>query len=130
VTLDAAGDIYIAEYIDNRILKVSPAGVIGTFAGNGLLAISADGSPATEFGIPQGVAFDTPGNFYATSGYLIAVYRFMPNGVLTMVAGGGGGSPAPAAMRFPPRFARHIVSVSIHREISISPKPPPIASGR
>jgi uncharacterized protein (TIGR03437 family) len=91
VTLDAAGNVYIADYTDSRIREVSPAGAIGTFAGNGLLAISADGTPATLFGIPRGVAFDKLGNLYATSGTVLAVYRITPNGILTRVAGGGPG---------------------------------------
>jgi uncharacterized protein (TIGR03437 family) len=92
VTMDAAGNLYIADFTDNRVRKVNPAGTISTFAGNGIDAISADGTPATLFGIPRCVAFDKlGGNLYASSGDLIAIYRFASNGNLTRVAGGGPG---------------------------------------
>jgi uncharacterized protein (TIGR03437 family) len=91
VALDPAGNVYIGDYLDNRIRKVTPAGTIGTFAGNGIFAISPDGSPATQFGSPRDVAFDKLGNLYATSGVGGVVERIAPNTNLTRVAGGGPG---------------------------------------
>jgi uncharacterized protein (TIGR03437 family) len=91
VTLDTAGNVYIADFVDNRIRKVSPSGTIGTFAGNGLFAVPPDGSPATQFGSPRGMAFDKIGNLYATSGVGSVVTRIAPNTNVSRVAGGGTG---------------------------------------
>ena len=45
VAVDAAGNLYIADFNNNRIRKVSPAGTITTFAGNGVAAFAGDGGP-------------------------------------------------------------------------------------
>jgi len=43
VALDSAGNLYIADYANNRIGKITPAGTISTFAGNGVQGFSGDG---------------------------------------------------------------------------------------
>jgi hypothetical protein len=39
VTVDAPGNVYIADFVDNRIRMVNPSGTIGTFVGNGTFAL-------------------------------------------------------------------------------------------
>ena len=87
VTVDAAGNLYIADSQNNVIRKVSN-GVITTVAGNGTAGFSGDGGPATnaELDFPQGIAVDTAGNLYiADSGRV----RKVSNGVITTIAGNG-----------------------------------------
>ena len=47
VAVDATGNIYIADSHDMRIRRVSPSGIISTFAGTGVAGFSGDGGPAT-----------------------------------------------------------------------------------
>jgi hypothetical protein len=63
VTLDSAGDLYIADQGNNCIRKVS-GGVITTVAGNGTLGFSGDNGPATnaQLNYPVGVAVDPAGS--------------------------------------------------------------------
>jgi len=49
------GDLYIADLYNNRIRRVSTAGVISTVAGRGALAYSGDGGPATAAGLNAAV---------------------------------------------------------------------------
>ncbi len=65
VAVDSAGNLYIADYGNNRIRKVSN-GVITTVAGNGTAGFSGDNGPATsaELNMPGGVAVDSAGNLY------------------------------------------------------------------
>ncbi len=65
VAVDSAGNLYIADYANNRIRKVS-GGTITTVAGNGVVGFSGDGGPATNalLGYPEGVAVDSAGNLY------------------------------------------------------------------
>lgn len=67
VAVDAAGDIYIADSLNQRIrLVTAGTGVITTLAGNGTQGFSGDGGAATsaELNGPVGVAADTAGTVY------------------------------------------------------------------
>ena len=48
VAVDTAGNLFIADAYNDRIRKVTPAGVISTIAGNGGHGFSGDGGPATN----------------------------------------------------------------------------------
>jgi hypothetical protein len=65
--VDSAGNVYIADSMNNRIRKVAAAtGIITTVAGNGTAGYSGDGGAATsaEINNPGGVAVDSAGNLY------------------------------------------------------------------
>jgi uncharacterized protein (TIGR03437 family) len=91
VTLDSAGDLYIADQGNNCIRKVS-GGVITTVAGNGTLGFSGDNGPATnaQLNYPAGVAVDPAGNLYIADLENFRI-RKVSNGVITTVAGNGTG---------------------------------------
>lgn len=92
VAVDAAGNVYISDQFDNRIRKVSPAGVITTAAGNGLYGWTGDGSPATtaQLGSPRGMSMDAAGNLFVVSGAMSGVRRIAGGtGAIGTVAGSG-----------------------------------------
>jgi uncharacterized protein (TIGR03437 family) len=91
VTVDSAGNLYIADTGNGRIRKVSN-GVITTVAGNGTGGFSGDGGPATsaELYCPVGVAMDSAGNLYIADACTQRI-RKVANGVITTVAGNGTG---------------------------------------
>jgi hypothetical protein len=59
------GNLYISDANNNRIRKVTPAGIITTVAGGGT-AGTGDGGPATSAQVPfpLGVVADSAGNLY------------------------------------------------------------------
>jgi sugar lactone lactonase YvrE len=77
VAVDGAGNLFIADFVNNRIRKVSPDGIITTIAGNGSPTYSGDGGAATDasIGAPFGIAVDSAANVYFTSGNAIRVLR-------------------------------------------------------
>jgi uncharacterized protein (TIGR03437 family) len=89
VAVDAAGNVYIADTVNNRIRKVAN-GVISTVAGNGTLGYSGDDGPATsaQLSWPEGVAVDSAGNLYVADQNNNRI-RKVSNGVITTVAGNG-----------------------------------------
>ena len=46
LAVDASGDLFIADYGNNRVREVNAAGTIVTVAGNGTAGFSGDGMPA------------------------------------------------------------------------------------
>src|SRR5208337_2269787 len=93
VAVDSAGNLYIADFANCRIRKVTN-GVITTVAGNGTYGFSGDGGPATNAQLyePLGVAVDSAGNLYIADTYNYRI-RKVSNGVITTVAGGGTSYP-------------------------------------
>jgi uncharacterized protein (TIGR03437 family) len=89
VALDSAGNLYIAEWGNNRIRKVSN-GVITTVAGNGTRGYGGDNGPATgaPLNYPAGVAMDSAGDLYIADTYNNRIRR-VSNGVITTVVGSG-----------------------------------------
>jgi sugar lactone lactonase YvrE len=67
IAVDSAGNIFVADYSNNRIRKVSAStGLISTVAGTGVGGFNGDGITAisAELNSPFGVALDSSGNIY------------------------------------------------------------------
>lgn len=68
VAIDANGNIYIADSLNNRVRRVTPTGIMSTFAGGGSTAVinNGDGMAATSASLsdPEHVAVDPAGNVY------------------------------------------------------------------
>ena len=88
IAVDAAGNLYIADYRNNRVRKVSVGGIITTVAGNGGGGSPVDGGQATSTGLPDpiGVALDAAGNLYISTGYHV-IRKVAVGGTITTVAG-------------------------------------------
>jgi len=91
VAVDAAGNIYIADSLDNRIREVSPAGIISTLAGNGSAAYSGDGGLAilAALSSPVSVAVDATGNLYIVDSGNSRVRVVTTDGKINTIAGDG-----------------------------------------
>ena len=105
VTVDSAGNLYIAERDDHRVRKVDPAGIVTTVAGTGISGYSGDGGPATsaQLSLPVEVAVDAVGNLFIADMNNYRVRKVDRTGRITTVAGtgtsgySGDGGPATSA---------------------------------
>lgn len=105
VAVDAAGNIYFVEELNNIIRKVNTSGIASTVAGSGSTGFSGDGGPATAatFFQPTAVAIDGIGNLYIADKYNNRIRKVDTAGMITTIAGtgifgfGGDGGPATAA---------------------------------
>jgi len=91
LAIDGAGNLYIVDNGNNRIRKVTPAGVITTVAGNGAAEYSGDGDQAIYAGLnrPRGVVVDGSGNLFIADTTNHRVRKVDPSGTITTVAGNG-----------------------------------------
>jgi sugar lactone lactonase YvrE len=93
MTLNGAGNMYIADSLHNRVRKVTAStGLISTIAGNGNPTYSGDNGPAVNatLNAPSGVALDGAGNLYIADTGNNAVREIAAStGVITTVAGNG-----------------------------------------
>jgi hypothetical protein len=108
ITLDAAGDLYIAVGEYNVIRMVAPDGIISTAAGTGTAGYPGNGGQATAAKLddPIDVAVDAGGNLFIADRLNNVIREVAPNGIITNFAGegptdggySGDGGPATAAM--------------------------------
>jgi uncharacterized protein (TIGR03437 family) len=92
VTLDAAGNLYIADSLNHVVRKVTGDGRIATIAGiGGQGGFSGDGGPATqaELYYPDGLAVDSVGNLYIADSLNNRIRVVTPGGIIMTVAGNG-----------------------------------------
>lgn len=105
---DAAGNLYFASV--RKIRKVTPAGIISTFAGNGLPGVTGDGVPATATYLApmNGLAFDASGNLYCADSTLAVRKIDASTGIITRVAGTGDNIASPYSGDGMPATACHL----------------------
>jgi len=87
LALDAAGNLYVADYGNNIIRKITPAGIVSTFAGNGIAGSFDATGILASFNGPKGVAVDATGNVYVADSGNDLIREITPAGVVTTLAG-------------------------------------------
>ncbi len=94
VKVDASGNVFIADLVNNVVREVS-GGNISTIAGNNQPGFTGDNGPATQaqFNRPFGLAFDANHNLYISDSLNNRVRRIDGNGNVTTVAGNGFSDP-------------------------------------
>jgi uncharacterized protein (TIGR03437 family) len=87
IATDAQGNVYIADFYNNRIRRVTPGGIISTIAGTGDGGCTGDGGLATNaaLGFPVAVAVDSKGVIY-TSCEFTSIRKITPDGKIGTLA--------------------------------------------
>jgi len=91
VKVDAAGNLYVSDYANFVIRKITPDGVVSTLAGLAGVQGSTNGTgSAARFGLTFGLGLDRDGNLLVTDATYSTIRRVTPAGVVTTVAGAVG----------------------------------------
>lgn len=90
LTLDAQGNVYVADQGNNTIVKITPAGVATTIAGNGAAAyVNSTTALNASFNSPRGIAVDASGNIYVADAGNNRIRKITAAGVVSTLAGSG-----------------------------------------
>ncbi|WP_420387252.1 Calx-beta domain-containing protein [Roseivirga sp.] len=89
VTVDADGNIYVADRSNHLIRKISPQGVVTTVAGSGFKGDREGNGTRASFNSPTGITIDDAGNLYVADQGNYKVRKITPNGDVTTFAGSG-----------------------------------------
>lgn len=89
VAIDASGNVFVADYLNHIIRKITPTGLVSTFAGSGLAGSSDGVGIAASFNYPGGIAIDASGNLYIADCLNNKIRKITATGVVTTLAGNG-----------------------------------------
>lgn len=90
ICIDPQGNLYVTDFWNFKIRKITPTGVVTTAAGT--TQGFSDGNITTaQFGYLHGICIDTQGNLYVADGGNNRIRKITPSGVVLTVAGSTSG---------------------------------------
>lgn len=99
IAVDPQGNVYVTDYAGSRIRKITPAGVVSTFAGTSANGYKDGKATEAQFFNPGKMVFDAQGNMFVCDATNVRIRKITPAGDVTTVAGNGscGSTDGPAA---------------------------------
>ncbi|WEK18724.1 MAG: hypothetical protein P0Y49_18260 [Candidatus Pedobacter colombiensis] len=94
IAVDAAGNVYVADYSNNRIRKITQAGVVTTLSGNQTDGFADGIGTVAKFYRPYGIALDAGGNAYVSDHLNNRIRKITPTGITTTLVGNGYSEPS------------------------------------
>ena len=89
IAMDASGNLYVADSGNNRIRKITPAGEVSTFAGDGTDGYRDGTGAEAQFDWPNDIAIDRAGNLYVADTVNRRIRKLTPAGEVSTLAGDG-----------------------------------------
>lgn len=100
VAVDNQNNIYVGDQDNNLIRKITPTGIVSTFAGSGTLGFQNGPIATAQFSGPAGLVFDSSGNLYVGDRNNNVIRKITPLGIVSTFAGSGaiGSADGPATL--------------------------------
>ncbi len=89
ISIDSSGNVFVADSQNHAIRKITPAGVVSTFAGDGISGFINGAGTAARFSVPAGLAIDGSGNLFVAELGNNVIRKITPAGVVSTYAGNG-----------------------------------------
>ncbi len=88
IVVDASGNLFVADFGNSSIRKVTPGGDVTTFAGvNGLIGSTDGVGSSARFQNPEGIAIDAAGNLFISDSNNHIIRKITPAGAVTTIGG-------------------------------------------
>lgn len=81
--------VYVADSLNQKIRKITPEGIVSTFAGTGVMGDLDGPGTVARFHSPNGLAFDSSGNLYVADSMSHKIRKISTSGVVSTFAGSG-----------------------------------------
>ncbi len=88
LAIDAQNNLYVADYYNKKIRKITPSGVVSTFAGSTNGNVDGQGTTA-QFRSPIGITIDADNTIYVGDEGNYNIRKITPNGMVSTLAGSG-----------------------------------------
>jgi RHS repeat-associated protein len=89
MALDHYGNLFVSDQGNHAIRKITPSGVVSTFAGNGTPGSNNGSGKMARFNNPAGLAFDQLGNLYVADYSNHKIRKITPEGMVSDFSGTG-----------------------------------------
>lgn len=87
IALDPAGNLYVSDHSNHTIRKITPRGVVSTFAGTGVAGFVDGHRSEAMFNYPYGLAIDNQGNLYVGDVVNHKIRKISSDGMVITLAG-------------------------------------------
>ena len=87
--VDSIGNLYVCDFGNHRIRKITPDGMVSTIAGSGVGGYANGQGTAAKFNCPRGICRDNKGNLYIGDSWNHRIRKITPDGMVSTYAGGG-----------------------------------------
>jgi sugar lactone lactonase YvrE len=94
IAIDATNNLYVADSKNHKIRKITPFGVVSTFAGTGIKGYLDGTSTSSNFDLPYDLVFDASGNLFVVEYEGCKIRKITPSGTVSRLAGSGAGGSA------------------------------------
>lgn len=89
IAIDSSGNFYVGDWGNHSIRKITPSGVVTTFAGTGSSGYTDGMGTTASFYGPRGIAVDSSDNVYVADAYNDVIRKITSDGEVTTYAGTG-----------------------------------------
>lgn len=87
--IDDSGNVYVSDFKNHRIRKISQAGMVSTIAGSGTAGYMNGSAATAQFNYPRGICTDNQGNLYIGDSWNHRIRKVDNAGNVSTYAGGG-----------------------------------------
>jgi streptogramin lyase len=92
IKMDKNGNIYVCDNGNYRIRKITPEGIVSTFAGNGESGFADGPALSAKFYTLEHICVDDDGNVYVADTRNQRIRKITPAGIVSTLAGSGANS--------------------------------------